>query len=88
MTNALQREEINKLRRKLKDNHLQLGESNKENSLDISPSSSSSILSSDPSSCSYSRLLYVKVSDLRKNTIAAFVSNKILSKFDEAFKEA
>ena len=63
VTNALQREEIDKLRRKLKESHNGLIESGNQNGSDSnSQRQCSSIYVNNPSSNTYSRLLYVKVS--------------------------
>ena len=63
VTNALQREEIDKLRRRIKENHTSSGKlCVGEGELDLAlTGSSSSKVSIGSSSCSYSRLLYVKV---------------------------
>ena len=62
VTNALQREEIDKLRRKLKESHNGLIESVNQNGSDSSSQRQcSSIYVNNASSNTYSRLLYVKV---------------------------
>ena len=63
VTNALQREEIDKLRRKLKETHNGLIEPGNPNGNDSnSQRQCSSTYVNDASSNTYSRLLYVKVS--------------------------
>ena len=62
VTNALQREEIDKLRHKLKEMQMRLGDLNNLMLPEISIPQASSSNGSLVSSSSYSRLLYVKVS--------------------------
>jgi hypothetical protein len=63
VTNALQREEIDKLKRRLKENRSCLRELNLESPIDLALSgpSTSSTSTNGSASGSYSRLLYVKV---------------------------